>query len=114
MAAITRWRNARLCGGAALVALQEIKGKVVSISENGQAITNIGIDRLTGVPQDEQVSIACDGHSTSCIFPAEHGQPEMTFLAVRGSSGFLELALVGDDLQAFLGICPGSEVTVRW
>jgi hypothetical protein len=92
----------------------KIQGKVVSISDRGAAITDISVDRLVGVPRDEQVSIRCEGHITACLFPADHTEPHMTFLAVLGNSGFLELALVGDSVASFLGICPGSVVTVNW
>jgi S-adenosylmethionine hydrolase len=92
----------------------KIQGKVVSISDRGDAITDIAVDRLHGIPTDESVSIHCEGHATSCIFPADHDQPEMTFLAVQGTSGFLELSLVGDSVKAFLGIGPGSQVMIKW
>ena len=92
----------------------KIQGKVTALSPQGHAVTDIPVESLTGVPTDERVSIHCDGHVTACIFPADHQQPEMTFLAVKGEAGFLELALVGDDIAAFLGIRPGCEVTVRW
>ena len=92
----------------------KIKGKVVAISARGDAITDISSDQLRDVPSDEQVGIQCEGHVTSCIFPANHGQPEMTFLACIGDSGFLELSLVGDSVNTFLGIHADSPVTVKW
>lgn len=91
-----------------------IQGTVVSITDAGDAVTDISVDRLQGIPTDDRVSILCDGHVTSRIFPADHQQPEMTFLAIQGDSGFLELLLVGDSASAFLGIRSGSEVTVKW
>ncbi len=92
----------------------KIQGKVTSVSANGNAVTDIAVERLAGVPTDDQVSIHCDGHVTSCIFPARHEQPEMTFLALLGESGYLELTLVGDSVSTFLGIRPGCDVTLRW
>ncbi len=92
----------------------KILGKVVTISDGGAAVTDIDVGQLENVPTDDQVSIHCEGHVTSCIFPLEHGQPEMTFLAFRGKSGFLELTLVGDSVAAFLGIRPGSKVALKW
>lgn len=92
----------------------KIKGKVVSINDDGDAITDISVDQLDGVPVDQSVSIHCEGHVTSCIFPNEHGQPEMTFLARQGSEGCLELLLVGDSANRFLGIAPGSDVLIKW
>jgi len=91
-----------------------IQGTVISITEDGDAVTDIAVDRLDGVPTDNRVSIHCDGHVTSRIFPADHQQPEMTFLAIQGESGFLELLLVGDSASAFLGFRSGSEVTIKW
>lgn len=91
-----------------------IQGKVVSINDSGAAVTDIAVRQLEGVPLDEQVSIRCEGHITTCIFAADHGQPEMTLLAMQGSSGFLEIALVGDSVATFLGIAPGSDVVVSW
>ena len=92
----------------------KLEGTVVSISESGSAVTDIAIERLNGIPQDESVSISCEGHSTIRIFPTDHQQPEMTFLAFKGPTGFLELTLVGDDVSIFLGISPGKQVTVKW
>lgn len=92
----------------------KIQGKVTSLNPRGHAVTDIPVESLSAAPTDERVSIHCDGHVTACIFPADHQQPEMTFLALKGESGFLELTLVGDDIAAFLGIRPGCDVTVRW
>ncbi|MFC1759452.1 adenosylmethionine-8-amino-7-oxononanoate aminotransferase [Planctomycetota bacterium] len=92
----------------------QIEGTVVSISDDGIAITDISIDRLSGVPTDESVAIQCEGHTTQHIFPVEHGQPEMTLIAAQGQSGFLEISLVGDSVATFLGIKTGSDVTVTW
>jgi hypothetical protein len=93
---------------------RSIEGRVVEISESGDAITDVEAGRLADVPTDERVTVACEGHVTTCLFPADHQQPAMTFLAVLGDDGFLKLQLVGDNVSAFLGIRPGSQVTVRW
>ena len=91
-----------------------LDGKVVSISQNGNPVTDISADRLRGVPTDDRVSVTCDDHTTSGIFPLEHGQPEMTQLAMLGESGHLELSIVGERASDFLGIRPGASVVVRW
>jgi S-adenosylmethionine hydrolase len=92
----------------------KIQGSVVSVSSSGDLVTDIAAEQLDGAPRDESVTIACGGHHTSCIFPADHGEPEMTFLALLNDSGQLQLSLVGESASAFLGIKPGDEVTVRW
>ncbi len=91
-----------------------IHGQVVAISDSGDAVTDVEVAQLQGVPTDERVSITCDGHVTTCLFPADHQQPAMTFLAVLGADGFLTLQLVGDSVSSFLGIGLGSPVTIRW
>lgn len=91
-----------------------IDGKIVRIGETGEAISDIALDQLADVPRDDRVSIHCEGHVTVQIFAADHGQPEMTFIAYLGNSECLELALVGDDIQTFLGIKPGCDVQIKW
>ena len=41
-------------------------------------------------------------------------QPEMTLIALVGSSGKLELAIVGDSAAIMLGVRVGTPVTVTW
>ena len=82
--------------------MAKLTGEVVSVTAVGDLVTDISVADLVSVPHDEQVTIRCDGHATSGIFPADHDQPAMTFIAVEGESGFLELALVGDDASRFL------------
>jgi S-adenosylmethionine hydrolase len=92
----------------------KIEGRVVSISEAGVAITDVPIDRLSDVPMDESVSITCEGHTTLRLFYPRHNEPDMTFLAMLGESGFLEICLVGDNVEKFLGIRRGSHVLIIW
>ena len=94
--------------------MAKLKGEVVSVTDAGDLVTDISVADLAAVPHDEQVSVKCDGHATSGIFTAEHAQPEMTFIAVEGASGFLELSLVGDDASRFLGIKQGASVSLEW
>ena len=91
-----------------------LEGQVVSVTEEGDLVTDIAVSALAATPRDEQVTIHCDGHVTSGIYPAQHDQPEMTFIAIEGTSGFLELALVGDNASRFLGIKPGANVLLKW
>ena len=65
----------------------KLLGEVVAVDAAGNLLTDITEDRLDGVPRDESVTVACDGHKTMGIFPADHGQPEMTLLAVLNKDG---------------------------
>ena len=94
--------------------MAKLTGQVVSVTDSGALVTDIPVATLQAVPRDDQVSVRCEGHATSGIFPDDHGQPEMTFIALEGTSGFLELALVGDDASRFLGIKPGASVALDW
>ncbi len=89
-------------------------GTVVAISESGDAITDVEVACLQDVPTDERVTVSCEGHVTNCLFPADHQQPAMMFVAVLGDDGFVRLQLVGDSASVFLDIRRGSPVTIRW
>ena len=91
-----------------------ISGKVVSISDSGDAITDLDHAGLADVPRDDRTSVECGGHSTFGIYPGDHEQPEMTYVAIMGKSGFLELSLVGDSAAKFLGLKVNDDVTIKW
>jgi S-adenosylmethionine hydrolase len=92
----------------------KLQGQVVSVTDAGDLVTDIAVADLRSTPRNDRVSIRCEGHVTSGIFPTEHEQPSMTFVALEGASGFLELSLVGDDASRFLGIRPGADVSLVW
>lgn len=92
----------------------KIEGTVVEVRESGNLVTDIAEDRLRGVPRDERTTVTCDEHMTSGIFPADHKEPPMTFLAFLGRSGTLELAIVDENASLMLGIRKGEKVVVTW
>ena len=53
-------------------------------------------------------------HETTGIFKTYADQPEMTLIALVGSSGYLELAIVNDSAKIMLGVGVGERVTVKW
>lgn len=91
-----------------------IEGTVRLVDSFGNLITDIPADALAGVPTDESVKVACDAHQTVGIFCTYADQPEMTLVALVGSSGYLELAIVGDSAAAMLGVGTGARVTITW
>ncbi len=101
------WTEAR-------VSAKKIEGAIESIDSFGNLITNISADTLANVPRGEEVAIVCDEHETRGIFNAYGDQPEMTLIALVGSSGKLELAIVGDSAAIMLGVRAGTPVTVSW
>ena len=91
-----------------------IEGEIVAVDTFGNLITNITREMLAGVPVDDSVTISCDEHETVGIFTTYADQPEMTLIALVGSSGQLELAIVNDSAAVMLGVGEGTKVTVCW
>jgi S-adenosylmethionine hydrolase len=104
----------RLDWTEARVTANKIVGTVQSIDSFGNLITDISADALAKAPRGEETAILCDEHETRGIFTTYADQPEMTLIALVGSSGKLELAIVGDSAAAMLGITIGTPVTITW
>ena len=107
-------RLVQLSWKEALVLPGKIQGSVLSVDSFGNLITDITEAMLAAAPRDETVRITCDEHETLGIFRAYSDQPASTLIALVGSSGRLELAIVDDSAAAMLGIGPGAPVTVAW
>jgi len=91
-----------------------VEGCVQSVDSFGNLITNITAEMLRDAPRDERVRIECEEHETLGIYRTYADQPPQTFIALIGSSGFLELAVVNDNAAKLLGIGRGAVVRVRW
>ncbi len=98
----------------ACVADSKIEGSIQSVDSFGNLITDISADSLANVPRGEEVAIVCDEHETHGIFETYADQPSMTLIALVGSSGKLELAIVGESAAEMLGISPGTPVVIQW
>jgi hypothetical protein len=104
----------RLDWAEARVTANKIQGSVQSIDSFGNLITDIEAGALADVPRGEETTVMCDDHETRGIFNAYADQPEMTLIALLGSSGKLELAIVGESAAAMLGVPVGTPVTITW
>ena len=93
---------------------QKLQGEVVSVSERGDLITSIQASELEHTPRDESVTVTFDGHKTAGIFALKHDQPDMTLIALIGEQECLEIRLVGESVNAFLGVGVGAGVSVEW
>lgn len=91
-----------------------IAGHVARIDSFGNLITDIPADALADAPRDQTVRIVVDEHETFGIFRTYADQPEMTLVALVGSSGYLEIAIVNDNAAAMLGVRVGETVEVTW
>jgi len=104
----------RLDWTEARVTANKIEGTVQSIDSFGNLVTDIPEDALANVPRGEETVIHCDEHETHGIFKAYADQPEMTLIALVGSHGRLELAIVGESAAMMLGVAVGTPVKVTW
>jgi hypothetical protein len=91
-----------------------IDGAVIEIDAFGNLITNVTAELLTGRATDRRVCIVCNIYETWGVYHAYAEQPNGTLVALIGSGGRLELALVGDNAARRLGIGVGSPVTLAW
>ncbi|MBS0207372.1 MAG: SAM-dependent chlorinase/fluorinase [Planctomycetes bacterium] len=92
----------------------KIVGAVAAIDSFGNLITDIAGEALKDAPTDERLQVECDEHQTTGLYQTYGDQPAMTLMALIGSSGFLELAIVEDSAAIMLGVKRGSKVTVTW
>jgi S-adenosylmethionine hydrolase len=97
-----------------VVSERKIAGRIQSIDSFGNLITDINEALLANVPRGESTLICCDEHETRGIFATYGDQPEMTLIALVGSRGNLELAIVGESAAMMLGVRTGTPVTVSW
>jgi S-adenosyl-L-methionine hydrolase (adenosine-forming) len=98
----------------AKAAPSRIDGVIIEIDSFGNLITNITADMLAGRPTDRRACVVCNIFETWGIYHAYAEQPSGTLVALIGSGGRLELALVGDHAAHRLGIAVGSPVTLAW
>jgi S-adenosylmethionine hydrolase len=91
-----------------------IVGAVLEIDSFGNLITNITDEMLIGRPTDTRACTICNIYETWGIYNTYAMQPQGTLVALVGSSGRLELSVVGDNAAARLGVQIGEPVTVAW
>lgn len=92
----------------------KIAGTVVAYGPTGNLVTDIPSDRLASVPSGSGVTVVCDEHETVGIYPADHPEEPCTLMAILGTSGFLELTIVGDSAKMMLGVPLREKVVVKW
>ncbi|MBN1394090.1 MAG: SAM-dependent chlorinase/fluorinase [Pirellulales bacterium] len=91
-----------------------IDGEVIDIDSFGNLITNIDAESLAGRPTDRRVCIVCNIYETWGVFRTYSDLPAGALIALVGSGGRVELALVGGNAARRLGIALGSPVTLAW
>ena len=91
-----------------------IEGQVLEIDSFGNLVTNITSEMLGNRPTDHRVCVICNIYETWGIYRTYADQPQGIFISLIGSSGRLELAVVGDNAARRLGIQVNTPVIVSW
>ncbi len=104
---VVEWPQARLLE-------RRIAGHVIEVDSFGNLVTNIAADMFAGRPTDSRVCTVCSIYETWGVYGSYASQPQGTLVALVGSSGRLELAIVGDNAAARLGVTVGTPVVMAW
>ena len=104
----------RLDAPQAAIVADKVRGQIISIDSFGNLITNITHDLLAGRPNDGRACVVCGLYETFGIYRTYGEQAAGMLVALVGSSGRLELAIVGDNAAARLGVSVGTAVVVAW
>jgi S-adenosylmethionine hydrolase len=91
-----------------------LEGKIVAYGESGNLVSDLPNERLRDLPRAAEATIICDEHQTLGIFPADHPEEPCTFMAILGTSGYLELTIVGESAKLMLGVKLGEKVVIKW
>lgn len=91
-----------------------IDGAVIEVDSFGNLITNITADLLADRATDRRACVVFNIYETWGIYHAYADQPNGTLIALVGSGGRLELAVVGDNAARRLGVDVGAPVTIAW
>ncbi len=93
----------------------KIKGTVVSVTDEGDLITDLEFQQLAEVQRTPETKIIVDEeHETFGIFDSNHNQPAMTLIAILDEQHPLRLHLVSDSASMMLGVRKGASVEIVW
>jgi len=101
------WPDVRLGPG-------RIEGSVLLVDSFGNLVTDIRADALPGPAGTAQARVFCRGHLATGLSRTYGDSAPGTLVALVGSSGHLELAVVGGSAAAAIQASPGDRVVVSW
>jgi S-adenosylmethionine hydrolase len=98
----------------AVIQSNAIRGTVRMIDSFGNVISNIRGDTLKSMPLDTTATICCGGQTVTGLFSVYADAGDGQLIALIGSAGYVELAVVGGSAAARLGVCPGEPFTIDY
>lgn len=91
-----------------------VEGFVVEVDHYGNLITNIPIETLEDAPHGDRLRVSLDEHETLGLWQTYADQPPQTLIALVGSTGMVELAIVNGSAAAMLTARVGDAVVIDW
>lgn len=101
------WPEVRLSPG-------RIEGAVLLVDSFGNLVTDIRAGLLPSVPEAAEARVSCQGRVVTGLVRTYGESAPGSLIALIGSSGHLELAVVGGSAAATLRASPGDQVVVTW
>lgn len=92
----------------------KIDGEVLDVDSFGNVITNVEAPMLAEIPDVRRAWVELAACKTEGIRTTYGDAPPGALVALVGSSGRLELAIVGGSAAKKSGAAVGDPVTVRW
>lgn len=102
----------RLDGLEAIPDGDGFRAEVIHVDRFGNLVTNLRAPRLAGRPRDRW-EVRLGEISLRGLARTYGEQPSGTLIALEGSNGWLEVAVVDGDAAGVLGLGPGSVAAVR-
>lgn len=90
----------------------QIDGQILMIDSFGNLITNVTVDMLLELPYGERTRVTIREEQIAGIFRTYGDRPAGTLVALVGSSGRLEVAIVGGSAAVTLRAGVGTPVTI--
>lgn len=91
-----------------------VAGLVVEADQFGNLISNIAGELVESAPTDQRFRVVCGEHETFGLQCTYADQPPQTLVALIGSGGMLELAIVNGNAAQMLGAKAGDALTIDW
>lgn len=92
----------------------KLLGQIVEVDHYGNLITNLRPVMLGDAPLDDRLRITLGVHETFGLWRTYAQQPPQTLVALVGSTGFLELAIVNGSAGQMLRAGVGDTVRLSW
>ncbi|MEO0531659.1 MAG: SAM-dependent chlorinase/fluorinase [Planctomycetota bacterium] len=91
-----------------------VEGVVAEVDHYGNLITNVPIEALEDAPHGDRLHITLGEHETFGLWQTYGEQRPQTLIALVGSGGMVELAIVNGSAAAMLAASVGDAVIMNW